>query len=338
MAEHQITVGKKSWRLPPLFMVAATQNPIETRRAPTSAGGPARSLPAEAAWWITPAPPWSSPSSSSTPGDALPPPPLTLSQAASALGPHAVQAVQMQGRRLEHYLVQLVCATRPGSGLLPRAEPLVAVGASPRASIGIARAARARAWLAGRDFVLPEDIQQLAPRRAAPPPHPQLPGPGGQPGQRGADRPAAGCRSMPLSLRHRPVYGPGPPRPGSHDPRSADPATSFIPACWTLSPLTLDRPLAVRLPWRAIRASGPAFTRRARDALRRQPGLSFSRAAPLSGRRRGAPHRLAGHRPPRLPPHPPLREEQEQAHWLLLDLSPPCTSAPAPSSRPASAG
>jgi MoxR-like ATPase len=37
------------------------------------------------------------------------------------------------------------------------------VGASPRASIGLARAARARAWLAGRDFVLPEDIQQLAP-------------------------------------------------------------------------------------------------------------------------------------------------------------------------------
>ena len=37
------------------------------------------------------------------------------------------------------------------------------MGAIPRASIGLARAARARAWLAGRDFVLPEDIQQLAP-------------------------------------------------------------------------------------------------------------------------------------------------------------------------------
>ena len=37
------------------------------------------------------------------------------------------------------------------------------MGASPGASIGLARAARARAWLAGRDFVLPEDIQQLAP-------------------------------------------------------------------------------------------------------------------------------------------------------------------------------
>ena len=46
---------------------------------------------------------------------------------------------------------------------MPGTRTLVAVGASPRASIGLARAARARAWLAGRDFVLPEDIQQLAP-------------------------------------------------------------------------------------------------------------------------------------------------------------------------------
>ena len=95
-------------------------------------------------------------------GDALPTPPVTLSQSDLLEARTAVQGVQMQGR-LEHYLVQLVCATRPGSGLCPELDPLVAVGASPRASIGLARAARARAWLAGRDFVLPEDIQQLAP-------------------------------------------------------------------------------------------------------------------------------------------------------------------------------
>ncbi|MNH27107.1 hypothetical protein D3C79_872030 [compost metagenome] len=95
-------------------------------------------------------------------GEQLPPPPVTLSQAALLSARSAVQAVQMQSR-LEHYLVQLICATRPCSGLCPELESLIAVGASPRASIGLARAARARAWLAGRDFVLPEDIQQLAP-------------------------------------------------------------------------------------------------------------------------------------------------------------------------------
>lgn len=87
---------------------------------------------------------------------------MTLSQADLLAARTGVQEVQMQGR-LEHYLVQLVCATRPGSGLCPELEPFIAVGASPRASIGLARAARAQAWLAGRDFVLPEDIQQLAP-------------------------------------------------------------------------------------------------------------------------------------------------------------------------------
>ena len=70
-------------------------------------------------------------------------------------------AVTMQSR-LEHYLVALVCATRPGSGLCPALEPLIAVGASPRATLGLARSARARAWLAGRDYVLPEDIQLQA--------------------------------------------------------------------------------------------------------------------------------------------------------------------------------
>ena len=56
-------------------------------------------------------------------GDTLPTPPLTLSQADLLAARSAVQAVQMQGR-LEHYLVQLVCATRPGSGLCPELEPL----------------------------------------------------------------------------------------------------------------------------------------------------------------------------------------------------------------------
>ncbi len=40
--------------------------------------------------------------------------------------------------------MQLICATRPGSGLCPELESLIAVGASPRASIGLARAARAQ--------------------------------------------------------------------------------------------------------------------------------------------------------------------------------------------------
>ncbi|CAB5712439.1 Uncharacterized conserved protein (some members contain a von Willebrand factor type A (vWA) domain) [Aeromonas hydrophila] len=161
MAEHQITVGKKSWRLPPLFMVAATQNPIEQEGTyPLPEAQLDRFLLKLLVDYPSPAMELAILQLNAQ-GDTLPPP-LTLSQADLLAARGAVQAVQMQGR-LEHYLVQLVCATRPGSGQCPELEPLVAVGASPRASIGLARAARARAWLAGRDFVLPEDIQQLAP-------------------------------------------------------------------------------------------------------------------------------------------------------------------------------
>ena len=162
MAEQQITVGKKSWRLPPLFMVAATQNPIEQEGTyPLPEAQLDRFLLKLMVDYPSPAMELAILQLNAG-GEQLPPPPLTLSQAALLSARSAVQAVQMQSR-LEHYLVQLICATRPGSGLCPELDPLIAVGASPRASIGLARAARARAWLAGRDFVLPEDIQQLAP-------------------------------------------------------------------------------------------------------------------------------------------------------------------------------
>ncbi|MFM5839712.1 AAA family ATPase [Aeromonas rivipollensis] len=162
MAEQQITVGKKSWRLPPLFMVAATQNPIEQEGTyPLPEAQLDRFLLKLMVDYPSPAMELAILQLNAG-GEQLPPPPLTLSQAALISARSAVQAVQMQSR-LEHYLVQLICATRPGSGLCPELESLIAVGASPRASIGLARAARARAWLAGRDFVLPEDIQQLAP-------------------------------------------------------------------------------------------------------------------------------------------------------------------------------
>ncbi|WP_338886819.1 AAA family ATPase [Aeromonas rivipollensis] len=162
MAEHQITVGKKSWRLPPLFMVAATQNPIEQEGTyPLPEAQLDRFLLKLMVDYPSPAMELAILQLNAG-GEQLPPPPVTLSQTALISARSAVQAVQMQSR-LEHYLVQLICATRRGSGLCPELEPLIAVGASPRASIGLARAARARAWLAGRDFVLPEDIQQLAP-------------------------------------------------------------------------------------------------------------------------------------------------------------------------------
>ncbi|ENY71878.1 AAA family ATPase [Aeromonas diversa] len=156
MAEQQITVGKKSWKLPPLFMVVATQNPIEQEGTyPLPEAQLDRFLFKLKVEYPSPALELAilqlhrkgeSPTGSQ---------PL-LTQSEVQAGREALLAVEMQPR-LEHYIVQLVCASRQDP------EGLIQIGASPRATLGLARAARARAWLEGRDYVLPEDIERLAP-------------------------------------------------------------------------------------------------------------------------------------------------------------------------------
>ena len=54
------------------------------------------------------------------------------------------------------------CASKAGAWPGPRAAGPVRCGASPRAALALDRCARARAWLAGRDYVSPEDVQDLA--------------------------------------------------------------------------------------------------------------------------------------------------------------------------------
>jgi MoxR-like ATPase len=64
---------------------------------------------------------------------------------------------------LERYLVELVLASRDARPYDPTLARRIAWGASPRGSIALERCARARAWLAGRDYVTPEDIHAIAP-------------------------------------------------------------------------------------------------------------------------------------------------------------------------------
>ena len=63
---------------------------------------------------------------------------------------------------MEEYVIQLVLATRSPGRYDASLEGMVDYGASPRGGIGLERCARARAWLAGRDFVIPEDVQAVA--------------------------------------------------------------------------------------------------------------------------------------------------------------------------------
>ncbi len=63
---------------------------------------------------------------------------------------------------LEEYLVQIVLATREPGKYGDELGGMLQYGASPRATIALDRCARAHAWLAGRDFVTPEDVQSVA--------------------------------------------------------------------------------------------------------------------------------------------------------------------------------
>jgi MoxR-like ATPase len=63
---------------------------------------------------------------------------------------------------IERYLVEIITATRTPERYSDELARLLTWGASPRASLALDRCARARAWLRERDFVTPEDLQDLA--------------------------------------------------------------------------------------------------------------------------------------------------------------------------------
>ena len=168
MAERQISVGQTTYRLADPFLVMATQNPIEQEgtyplpeaqldrfllhvRVDYPAVESERKILAlarrEAAGEVA--------------ANSLPNP-------ASVLAVDNLRSARQQvldlylAENLEEYLLQLVLATRNPQ---PYGEDLagaILYGGSPRASIALDRCSRARAWLAGRDHVLPEDIQNLA--------------------------------------------------------------------------------------------------------------------------------------------------------------------------------
>ncbi|MCK5825578.1 MAG: MoxR family ATPase [Desulfuromusa sp.] len=168
MAERQISVGQTTYQLADPFLVMATQNPIEQEgtyplpeaqldrfllhvRVDYPAVASERQILAlarrEAAGEVAA-------DSSSSPAPVLSVVELR----------HARQQVLdiYLAENLEEYLLQLVLATRNPQ---PYGEDLagaILYGGSPRASIALDRCSRARAWLAGRDHVLPEDIQNLA--------------------------------------------------------------------------------------------------------------------------------------------------------------------------------
>ncbi|RPH56141.1 AAA family ATPase [bacterium] len=161
MEEQQVTLGDRSYQLPEPFMVLATQNPIEQEGTYPLAEAqvdrfmmklkvtyPSRAEEAEILDRMLVA------------GDLKADPVLDRER---LLGLREVVDGVYLDKKIRGYILDLVIATRePRSAGLGDFADLIAFGASPRATLFLARAAKAMALVRGRPYVVPEDVKELA--------------------------------------------------------------------------------------------------------------------------------------------------------------------------------
>jgi MoxR-like ATPase len=164
MGEHQVTVGLKTYTMPKLFMVLATQNPIEqegTYNLPEAqldrflmhvrVDYPNREeelaiLELDSKLQVT-----------------APEPPAEVLSQEQLFKVREDAAKLFLAPNLNNYIVDLVQASRNPEAYDEGLKRWCRFGASPRATIALARCARARAWLDGEEFVTPDHIQAVAP-------------------------------------------------------------------------------------------------------------------------------------------------------------------------------
>lgn len=170
MAERQITVGRKTYPLPELFMVMATQNPIEqegTYPLPEAQldrfllyiriGYPEAAEERQILDLVR-----REARQASARSPVQPAVPAGLRQTVLFSARSEVLDIYV-AEPLQEYILQLVLATRNSGAYSQDLPRWLQYGASPRATIALDRCSRARAWLRGRTYVIPEDIQALAP-------------------------------------------------------------------------------------------------------------------------------------------------------------------------------
>jgi MoxR-like ATPase len=162
MQERQITIGSTTFHMEDLFLVLATQNPIEQEGTyPLPEAQVDRFMLKVVVDY--PRPDEERLIIDRMTGDPLAPvrPVVSPEQILRARG--MVRRIYVD-EKIKSYLLDLVLATRdPGNNGLSELRPFIAFGASPRAGINLILAARAHAFIRGRGFVTPEDIKQVAP-------------------------------------------------------------------------------------------------------------------------------------------------------------------------------
>ncbi|WP_343550647.1 MoxR family ATPase [Pantoea sp.] len=174
MEERHVTVAGKTWPLPGIFMVLATQNPVDQEGTwPLPEAQLDRFLmkvmvdypskeneqlvmqlvraEQQAKYQATPA------ASSAAQRDAL-----LISQQDIAACWRDIASIYV-APTVEQYIVNLVEMTRHPEQVSETFASYISLGISPRGTLALDRCGRASAWLDGRDAVLPEDIQRIAP-------------------------------------------------------------------------------------------------------------------------------------------------------------------------------
>ena len=161
MAERHVTIGGRRLRRAAPFLVLATQNPIESEGVLPAARGAARPVPDEDRRRTTRRRPRSARSSTGWASSRRSPTPVITTDELPRLQVTASRVFVHHA--IVDYVVRLVLATRtPAQHGMPDVAQWVSYGASPRASLGLIAAGRAMALLRGRDYVLPQDVLDVA--------------------------------------------------------------------------------------------------------------------------------------------------------------------------------
>ncbi len=162
MGERQVSVGRESFTLPPLFLVMATQNPIEqegTYPLPeaqldrflmhVTIDYPTIEAEREILHLVR-----------NEARHKLPEPPKQIPQQDLFAARQEILAMHM-APEVEEYIIQLIMATRKPEVYGEDMTSWLEWGASPRGTISLDRCSRAHAWIQGRDFVSPDDVQEV---------------------------------------------------------------------------------------------------------------------------------------------------------------------------------
>ena len=162
MQERQITIGNTTYEMDDLFLVLATQNPIEQEGTyPLPEAQVDRFMLKVIVGY--PKPNEERLIIDRMTGEPLPPVRPVINPGQILRAREMVRQVYVDDK-IKNYVLNLVLTTRnPGNNGLSDLRPFIAFGASPRAGINLILAARAQAFIKGRGFVTPDDVKAVAP-------------------------------------------------------------------------------------------------------------------------------------------------------------------------------